>query len=273
MSDVFFVIAKIGWALISPANLLAALLTMATLLVWLRRRSGSVLLLLISLMVVPIWWYPVGDIFLHPLETRFKAPPPTLSDIDGIIVLGGGEDYRQSLAWQQPQLGEGGERFLAAAQLARDYPAAPVIYSGGSPLLTRPGNGEMIVFASQLFQQSGLDPKRLRLETDSRNTAENFRELKAILPKDDGHYLLVTSAFHMPRAMGVAHNLGLEMTPYPVDYRSAPPAERAFKADFLEHMTQLDLAAREWTGLLVYYLTDRTASLFPAAKHANTDAD
>lgn len=273
MSDVFFLIAKIGWALISPANLLVVLLVLATLLVWLRIRGGLLLLLLVTLSVIPVWWYPVGDVLLYPLETRFKMPLSAPTDVDGIIVLGGGEDYRQSRVWQQPQLGEGGERFLTGATLARDYPTVPVIYSGGSPLINQPDNGEMIVFASQLFQQSGLDPKRLMLETSSRNTAENFRELRAILPNADGHYLLVTSAFHMPRAMGVAQSQGLNITAYPVDYRSAPPDKREFKADFLEHLTQLDLAVREWIGLLAYYLTDRTATLFPTVENANTDAD
>lgn len=273
MNDFFFIIAKLGWALISPANLLAALLILATVCVWLRWRIGPILLTLLTLLVMPVWWYPVGDIFLYPLESRFSQSLSTPDEIDGIIVLGGGEDYRQSLAWQTPQLGEGGERFLAGTQLARQYPSAPVIYSGGSPLIGQPDNGEMIVFASQLFQQTGLDPRRLILETGSRNTDENFRQLRSILPDVDGHYLLVTSAFHMPRAMAVAQKQGLNVTAYPVDYRSAPPEQRKFKADFLEHLIQLDLAFREWTGLLVYYLTDRTSSLFPDNEQATTDAD
>lgn len=266
-------IAKLGWALVSPANLLALLLVFATFFIWLRWRLGMILLRLITVMVVPLWWYPLGDVLLYPLESRFSQLQSTPDQVDGIIVLGGGEDYRASLAWQQPQLGEGGERYLAGAQLARAYPSVQVIYSGGSPLINHPDSGEMMVFASRLFQQTGLNPERLILETGSRNTAENFRQLQSLLPDADGRYLLVTSAFHMPRAVGVAEKQGISVTPYPVDYRSTPPGQREIKADFLEHLIQLDLAAREWLGLLVYFLTDRTTALFPAAEHAGTDAD
>ncbi len=155
--------------------------------------------------------YPVSDYLMHPLETRFSKPEVLPDTIDGIIILGGGENLKISIGWNTAEIGSGGDRFIAAATLAKHYPNAPVIFSGGSGLLrfdTTITGGDI---ARKLFLTVGIDEERLIIESQSRNTYENFVLLKDILPKSDGRYLLVTSAFHMPRSVGIARHQNINV--------------------------------------------------------------
>src|SRR5690606_18132335 len=149
---------------------------------------------------------------------------PALERVDGIVVLGGGEDSTASAYWQQPQLGEGADRYTAALALARQHPEAKVLFTGGSGRLrslTGAKASEAAV-AEAFFRQQGLEPERLLLEDRSRNTAENARLAFALVrPGSEETWILVTSAFHMPRALRSFQAAGWEdVVPWPVDYRS-----------------------------------------------------
>nr|WP_235584665.1 YdcF family protein [Thiomicrospira sp. WB1] len=110
----------------------------------------------------------------------------------------------------------------------------------------------------------GIAPSRLIIESDSRNTYENFIAIRPLLPNPNGRYLLVTSAFHMPRAVGIARQTGVNVIPWPTDYKSAQGPYRQANFKFSGHLDMLETAWREWLGLTAYYLTDRSASWFPA---------
>ena len=267
MDKLFFVVSKLTWGLLSPSNLLIWLLILATVLLWMNYlRAAKRLLLVLSAISLLILVYPVGDWLMSPLEQRFAKPMPMPEKIDGIIVLGGGEQIKLSFAHHHAQLGEAGDRYLAAASLARHYPQVPVLFTGGSGLVQFQRPEDQAWIPRQLFAEAGLAPQRVTIESKSRNTFENFVNIKPLLPKANGRYLLVTSAFHMPRAVGIAREQHIDVVPYPVDYRSFSTKYRQWDFDFLQHMRVLDTAWHEWLGLVVYHLTDKTATWLPGTK-------
>ncbi len=260
MDNVFFILSKITWGLLSPASLIIWLMIFATVvLLFNKRRLALGILVPTSLFSFALLAYPIGDILIYPLESRFSKPAPMPEQIDGIIMLGGGEELKPSISWNSAELGKGGDRYVGATLLSKFYPDAPVIFTGGSSLLRLQDSEREGDIARQLLIAMGIDKTRLIIESQSRNTYENFLLIKPKLPKPDGHYVLVTSAFHMPRAVGVARKLNINVIPYPVDYRSNVTELRQWDFNLFEHLEVLEPAWREWIGLTVYYLTGKTS--------------
>lgn len=265
MNDLFFVFSKIAWTVLSPGNLLLILFILGTLYLLFDHRTMSKRILLPTALVsFLVMAFPVGDYLIRPLEERFSKPQELPESVDGILVLGGGEDLQRSLSWQSAELGLGGDRYIGAAKLAKIYPKVPVIFSGGSGSVQLQNSGKESDLASELLTTVGIEPNRLILESDSRNTYENFINTLPLLPKGDGTYLLVTSAYHMPRAVGIARNLEINVIPYPVDYRSNSPEYRHWDFDLFDHLKSLEPAVKEWIGLSIYLLTGKTERWFPS---------
>lgn len=209
--------------------------------------------------LVAITVFPLGELLLKPLEREF-LPPAAHERIDGIVVLGGVEDPRASAYWRQPQFNQAGERLTGAAALALQHPEARVVFSGGSGRLRDIGANDtgLSPVAINVLTSLGIAPDRIIWEANSRNTAENARfSLEAIQPGSDEHWVLVTSAFHMGRAMASFEAAGWpSIAPYPVDYRTA-----AFGSDIgwglVKRLDTLNTALKEWVGRFVYNMTGR----------------
>ena len=120
-------------------------------------------------------------------------------------------------------------------------------------------------YARELLIGLGVDAARIGIETRSRNTNENARFSAAILdPKPGEVWLVVTSAYHMPRSMGLFRKAGFDARAYPVDYRTYFDDRDYRPIPF--HLTELDLtdlALHEWVGLTAYYLTGKIGDWFP----------
>lgn len=260
----FFVLSKTVGMLLYPVNLGAALLCLGALLSWTRwRRVGRVLVTGVALAAAAALLTPLDAWLAQPLETRFARPDPMPERVAGIIVLGGGEWPVLSAARGTVETNEGGERFTAAMTLARRYPDARVLFSGGSGDLAHPEFGGAPV-AARLLLGLGLDRQRLVLEADSRNTYQNAVNSKRLVaPKAGETWLLVTSALHMPRSVGVFRKQGWEVVPYPVDYRTAGAQWGCGACNIVTPLHTIQSAGREWAGLLVYRLAGRTSALFP----------
>ena len=205
-----------------------------------------------------------------PLEDRFprwnaeleaNRPAP-----DGMVVLGGAIDPELVATRGTADINEAAERLIVVPALARQYPNARIIYSGGNGRLV--GGGNEAQFAGQLLESLGVAKDRLSLESQSRNTAENAVFSKRIAsPKPGERWLLITSAYHMPRAVGAFREAGFDVEPYPVDYRTSGRSDllRPF-LDAAAGLRRTDTAAREWVGLLAYRLTGRSVGFFPAPR-------
>jgi uncharacterized SAM-binding protein YcdF (DUF218 family) len=202
-------------------------------------------------------FFPVGDAVLSPLETTYPTQPE-VRKVAGIVVLGGGESDVQSNVWSQPNTGDAGDRFITALSLAHKHPEAIVLFTGGSGRLMGGASGADI--ARGIFLGAGLGKSRLILEGASRNTAENAVMSLELVPDNlDGDWLLVTSAFHMRRAVASFCAAGWKnIVPWPTDYRTGEFADR-IGWNFALNLNELNIGVREWIGLAAYSLTRRTS--------------
>lgn len=257
-------IGKILWWLVSPASLLFTLLFLGVALAcWPRTRMAGIRLsAAMATLFVIIGVLPVVDWVLRPLEEHVpqSALPP---HVDGIVVLGGSEQVTIAEARGRPELNNAADRLVEFVGLARQYPEARLVYSGGGIHWGRTTLNEADI-ARRVFVLLGLGPERVEFDSQSRNTAENAQFSKAIAqPKEGETWLLVTSASHMPRALNAFQAVSWPILPYPVDYRTA--RRHGFSFDFkpLGNLLTLDGAIREWVGLIAYRLLGHTRSILP----------
>ncbi|WP_448205030.1 YdcF family protein [Azospirillum sp. sgz302134] len=206
---------------------------------------------------------PIPSLVALPLEERFERP--NLPDrVDGVIMLGGAVDPRLSYERGEPSLNSAAERIFVFADLIRRYPQAKHVFTGGSGLLLDTELREDGPVRGALVQ-AGIDPDGVIFENESRNTWENaVYSQRLVQPKPGERWLLVTTAFHMPRSVGIFRRVGWDVTPYPVDYRTRKGGRPYLQFSLDENLSILHAAVREWIGLISYRLMGRTDSLFPA---------
>ena len=207
---------------------------------------------------------PLGNLLLYPLESRFPAWDPARGAPDGIIVLGGSVDTDLSAAHRTPVVRHAADRLFAPADLARRYPKARIVFTGGTANLISTEAKEAD-YSAPVLESLGIPKERLILERDSRNTWENAIFTKQLVsPKPGERWLLVTSAFHMPRSMGIFRKAGFDVEAYPVDWRMGGRDDLfAFTRVGGEGLAKTDIAMREWIGLLAYRAMGRTSELLP----------
>jgi uncharacterized SAM-binding protein YcdF (DUF218 family) len=265
-----FIVGKIFWMPAEPSNLLILLLTIGAF--WLvlsrsRRGLGLVVTAAVGLLATAI--LPIGEWLMLPLENRFSMPAALPAHVDGIIVLGGAVNEIVSQARGRVSVNAAGQRLLEASELAHRYPQARIAVVGGTGHLPASGLPEASVMA-EFLTAHGVDPRRMLLESRSRNTYENavfaYEEVK---PKAGETWILVTSAVHMPRAVGCFRGARWPVTPYPADYRTTGRLSVWSNWSTSEELTLVNAAAKEWIGLAAYYLMGRTDALFPAPEPAD----
>ncbi|NRP35759.1 hypothetical protein XMD579_000566 [Marinobacterium sp. xm-d-579] len=261
--DSFFSLSKLFWFLAAPDHLLVWLMLLGLFLLWLgKRRLAGWLLSIDLLLLMAVLLMPLGDAVLCPLESRFKQPDLNQIEPAGIVILGGGENPELSSVWQQSQFNAAAERVMVIPALAKRFPEAKIIFTGGSGSVLRQSFKGADGVADYLGQIGLAD--RVLLENQSRNTYENaLLSAKLLGAVPDKPWLLVTSAFHMPRSVGIFEKQGWQVIPYPVDYYTTTTT--GFKLDprLWRNMRDLHTGLREWIGLVVYYLTDKTDQLLP----------
>lgn len=265
----FFYLSKILWAIVAPSNFIALLLCGGVLaLLFGRLRLAKWLLVPAAGLYFLFGVMPLGLALLRPLEDRFAAPDPASLNPRGVIVLGGGVDETLSKARGTMELSEAGSRMTEAVALARRFPSARIVFTGGSAALRGSDVTESDV-ARRLFLSLGLEADRLIFEDKSRNTHENALFTKRLVQPGPGEqWLLLTSAYHMPRSVGIFRKAGFDITPFPVDYTSLGDNRDFFRpsAEARLGLKHTDRAVREWIGLVAYYLSGRTSEFFPGPR-------
>ena len=260
----FFVLSKtIGIALL-PANFLIGIGLLGAILLATRLASFGRKLLIAAVVLLAVCGFsPLGDLLLHPLESRFPPWDPARGAPDGIVVLGGAIDADLSADHGTLVFTRAADRVVEAAALARQYPKARIIFSGGSANLTDgPREAD---YAAAIFERLGVAKDRLIMERRSRNTMENAEFSKELAaPKSGERWLLVTSAFHMPRSIGIFRRVGFPVEPYPVDWRTGRSVDLLeFSPFVLDGLERTEIAVREYLGLVAYRISGRTSELFP----------
>ncbi|MBN9545977.1 MAG: YdcF family protein [Alphaproteobacteria bacterium] len=260
----FFTLSKILVPLQSPSDLLLLILILGMICTWFAswRRLGILLVSGATIALLLTILLPVSAWLSGPLEDRFPRPVVLPQHVDGIIVLGGAVDQTTTQRRGLPSLNSEAERMTEFVRLAKLYPDARLVFSGGSGLLrARAGDLNEADVAKLFFTQQGLDPARVIFENRSRNTYENVLFTKALVkPGPDQTWLLVSAAQAMPRTMGIFRKLGWPVVAISVAYKSDAPHSYYLG----DNLREMDRAVHEWLGLLVYRVTGKTDALFPA---------
>jgi uncharacterized SAM-binding protein YcdF (DUF218 family) len=264
VQDLTFVVSKLLWWPLRPgtAAILLALLGLA--LLWRGRRWGRWPALFgigfLGLMAL----LPLDQPVLRPLEDRFPRPATEPAHIDGIVVLGGAVEQRLTEARGLPALNGAAERMTEPVALLRRHPEARLVFTGGTASLA-PGALSEADVARQLWLDLGVPAERMSFESESRNTHENaVNTLRVVRPKPGETWLLITSASHMPRSMGVFRKAGWRITAWPVNYRTGADSGVWLETSFPVRLQEFEWGTREWLGLFAYWLMGRTDALFPA---------
>lgn len=248
-----------------PSNFMIGLGLFGIILLMTRfRRFGRGLMVTSLLLLAICAWSPLGKLLLYPLETRFPPWDAGKGAPDGIIVLGGPIDADLSVAHGKAVVVASGDRIIAGAVLAHRFPNARLLYTGGSPNLVA-NDAKEADYATGLFEGLGIARSRLLMERASRNTLENAEFSKAMVnPKPGERWVMVTSAYHMPRSVGLFRKAGFEVEAYPVDWKVGIGSD-LFTLDSIagDGLGRVDPAVREWMGLVAYRLTGKTDALLP----------
>jgi uncharacterized SAM-binding protein YcdF (DUF218 family) len=256
---VYFIVSKIAWALLQPSTLLisATLLGLgltSTPLARLGRRLAKIAGGALALSALT----PLCVVLLRPLEDRFPSIwLEQLREPRGIIALGGAVNAELTRTRGPIAFSESGARLTEAVAIANRFPHAQLVFAGRS-------EGEV---AQRFLAELGVPAQRLTVEPRSRNTFENAQLTRTLVePKPGERWILVTSASHMPRAVGSFRKAGFEISPYPVDYFTLGDSRDYWNYTFapLAALSALDVAAKEWLGLAVYRFHGKTNELFPA---------
>lgn len=258
-----FYLSKILWLVVQPHTLLVAALLAVLVFGRMGRRTrwalGAVTAVVLAVAILPL-----GAWLLRPLDERF--PPPTAEQVaaaPGIILLGGAMSLVMTSARPGYALSGRAERYTETVILAHAFPDKPLVFTGGSGAILNQDTREGPL-ARQLLEGLGVAPDRLIIESDSRSTAEHPALLAPLLPPEapTAGWLLVTSAWHMPRAMGVFQAAGWRVVPYPVDYATTPAG--GWLPGLLNGLAGLYYGVHEWAGLIYYRATGATDAVFPA---------
>jgi uncharacterized SAM-binding protein YcdF (DUF218 family) len=271
-----FILSKIVnfFALPSNALIMLCVLGLVLLIVTPFRRTATWLLAVGLGLYLLFGLSPASNWLVLPLTERFPAWKPDGRAPDGIIVLGGAINAEATVERGSVEMDQSGERILTMLKLARQYPSARIVFTGGSGNLIAHSVSEAPI-AGQLLEDFGVAKDRIVLEGESRTTAENAIFTKRMVsPKPGERWLLVTSAFHMPRSIGSFRKVGWDVEAYPVDWRSQGWSEAFDPFDKMSGgLARADTAIHEWTGLIGYWLTGNSSELFPGPRASTACKD
>lgn len=260
----FFSIAKVFWILCQPLTLLGFLMVIG--LVFSKTSGGRKLLVSVCAVFLLLGFSPIGNNLLWYLEDMYELPTVLPKKIDGIIVLGGSIEGKLTYAHGQPQINDNAERLTEFVKLARLYPQAKLVFSGGDGSLFQSSGTESKI-ASIIFKDIGFSSSTLVFEDKSKNTYENMVFSKELVNPQPGEtWVLVTSAFHLPRSVAIFSSNGWPVIPYPAGYITEGTYDYTPTVDVLGNYYKLQVAVREIVGIIAYTLTERIKPAYDEVK-------
>lgn len=260
----FFVVSKILGFMTDPFNLVTLLFLVGSALLVKKSVAGKkliyigvVILFISGLNVVPRYCMSI-------LENRI--PLSDIPDeIDGIIVLTGMVNMKSSRSGLI-ELNSSADRIVNGVILAQKHPQAKLVITGGAGSLIQDKGLKEADYLKRLSMDMGVKQERILVERESRNTHEHTEKLAELISKEDV-WILVTSAYHMPRAFGCFKKAGFYVLPYPVDYQNR--LDRYAWSNIgsfwpsTDNFQKINIALHEWVGLVAYRLVGYTESFFP----------
>ena len=264
MDTLLWIISKVFWIIFSPNRFLLLLLFVGVCFLYLgREKLGKKFVATVTAILLFTSLLPLETLMLVPLENRFPIPEPLPEKIDGVIVLGGSEIPMLTNIRGQVSLSDSVERLTTFVSLARRFPEAKLVYAGGQGAIDEQ-EYKSAHTAKLFFEQMALDTDRVLFDSQSRNTMENAQNaLQLVKPEEREKWLLITSAWHMARSVGIFRKSGWQVIPYPVDFKTTGTAEFYLPIPSLARVNGFSNAIYEWIGLFYYWLLGRTSELFP----------
>jgi uncharacterized SAM-binding protein YcdF (DUF218 family) len=263
----FFYASKIIAALIWPSSVITMMILVgaAGLVTGRFVRVGRRLLVTGIALLLACGVGPVGSMLILPLEQRF-AREALPADVAGVIMLGGFENGALANARGELSLNDSAERLTEGIRLALLRPKAKLVFTGGDGSLSGGGRHGAAPSVGDYLADVGIARGRIVLEGVSRTTWENALFLHDMLKPQPGQkFVLVTSAFHMPRSVGTFERVGFEVHPWPVDYRSRGILDVLRPSTSIpDGLEKVDTAFKEWVGLVAYRLSGRSVALWPS---------
>lgn len=264
MNDFLFYLSKIMWIILNPLTFFIILILIVTILIWRRSYALSkIIMTILSGIFIIFVFFPFDYWLMYPLEHHFKqTDPKDLEHFDGVIVLGGEIDTHLSYAYKDPITPWGGERMNKFIELYHKNPHAKFVFSGGSGDIFAQDLKEDEC-SKQYMEKLGLSTSSIFFEGQSRNTHENALFTQKLMnPLPHEKWVLITSAYHMPRSIALFNKIGWKTLPCPVGYRTLPhTTAHPYKTH--SKLFVFTTAFKEWIGLISYYIMGRIDTLFP----------
>lgn len=245
-----------GWWIINIDLLFILFLIVGgTLLLFKQKKWGKGFLVFSCAGLVFFAIVPVGVWTFECLENRFPkvvSIPPTTK---GMILLGGSFDQRTTLGRGETAYNLAAGRFIQFVEIAKANPHLQLVFTG---------NAFEAETAKKEFKALGLDPSLIRFEGNSKDTKDNAAKTGELLkPNAQDQWLLVTSAYHMPRSVGLFGKTGFNVIPYPVDYHTPGQGGMGWFLGLKLNLDAWQASSREWLGMFINYLMGRSDEIYP----------
>ena len=253
----FYISRLINWIILN--QILIILLLMIYFMISKNKFIKFYFKVIITSYILFICFIPSGVFMLHSLEKSYIKDEMQINNIDGILVLSGRENIRLSDEYGQLYLGGSNHRITESLILQKRFPNAKLIFSGGSGNFFNKNVSDVV--ANNFYKEFSINYENIIFESKSTNTYENFLYSEKIaIPNKDEKWLLVTSAFHMKRSIGIANKMGWKFIPYPVDFKTSKNFVNEIKnISIIKNITSFQIASREILAMIVYAFMDRTS--------------
>ena len=254
-----FYLSKILWLIVNPFNIFILITLFTMFLYFINSRRLSLIIYLINFIFIAlISFLPIGSYLTYIIEKEFHTNTKIPERVDGILILGGATNPLLFKEFDQISLNGSAERLVESVMIIRKFEKAKVIFSGGSGIVNRSDLGHSQV-AKLFYKKMGVDINKIFFEDKSRNTHENIIYSKKIAkPKKNENWLLITSAFHMKRALLIAEKNNWKFIPYAVDFKNIKEFKLTPNLNLLSNLNSFQSGLHEWLGLVSYYLMGRT---------------
>ena len=258
-----FFLSKFLWSIINPFNIILFFIFIGIVLhFFLKNKLYKFCYFIALLIFIFIAIMPTGNLLYFQLEKKFHTTASLPSEIDGILILSGATDPPLTKEYNLIHLNGSAERLIESIFLMNKYPKAKVIFSGGSGAIHDQNLTHSYV-AKKFYKQLNINIRNIVFESKSRNTYENILySLKIANPSSDEKWILITSAFHMTRAMNISEKLDWKIIPYAVDFRAGKKFSWKPTISFFGNISAMQSASHEWIGLIAYYFMGRTNKIY-----------
>ena len=258
-----FYLSKFLWSFINPFNILLIFIFIGILFHWLLKYRIYKLFYFIALIIfIFTAVMPTGNLLFYLLEKNYQNQELLPKKVNGILVLSGATNPGLSREYNQIHLNDSVERLTESIKLIQIFPESKVIFSGGSGSITNVKLTHAAI-AKNFYKQLNVNTKKIIFEDKSRNTYENILfSFEIAKPQEEENWILITSAFHMNRAMNIAEKIDWKLIPYAVDFKTPKSFSWSLSFAFFSNLSDFQYAAHEWTGLIAYYFMGRTNKIF-----------